>query len=64
MPGAVWRGTRNELILATGRRHVIVSAIVGVVASGAIACILWSAHYPTWRIAAPIASAHASGPRG
>lgn len=55
MPHAVWRGTRNELILATGRQNVALSAVVGVIASSAISILLWRAHYPAWRIVAPLA---------
>ncbi|MEZ4400316.1 MAG: HAMP domain-containing sensor histidine kinase [Kofleriaceae bacterium] len=52
--GAVWHGTRNELILATGRANVAFSAVVGVIASALISFFLWRAHYPTWRIVVPV----------
>jgi signal transduction histidine kinase len=51
--GAVWRGTRNELLLATGSKTVGFAAVVGGIASIAITVLLWRAHYPTWRIAVP-----------
>jgi signal transduction histidine kinase len=53
--GAVWRGTRNELLLATGRKNVAFSAVVGVIASALVSFFLWRAHYPTWRIVVPVA---------
>ena len=55
MPGAVWQGTRNEIFAASAPEKIKVSAVVGIVASAAIALILWRAHYPTWRILAPLA---------
>lgn len=53
--GAVWRGTRNELLLVTGRKNVAFSAVVGVIASALVSFFLWRAHYPTWRIVVPVA---------
>ncbi len=52
--GAVWRGTRNELLLATGRKNVAFSAAVGVIASALVSFFLWRAQYPTWRIVVPV----------
>ena len=50
---AVWRGTRNELILANGRKNVLFAAVVGLVSSVLVSFFLWRGHYPTWRIAVP-----------
>jgi signal transduction histidine kinase len=50
----VWRGTRNELLLATGRKNVAFSAVIGVIASALVSFFLWRADYPTWRIVVPV----------
>lgn len=50
----MWRGTRNELILATAPRHVAFTMVLGSIASALIAFFLWRADYPTWRIVAPL----------
>jgi len=54
MRNAVWRGTRNELMLSTGRQNVALSAAIGIVASSLISVILWRADFPLWRVAAPL----------
>lgn len=51
----MWRGTRNELLLVTGRKNVAFSAVVGVIASALVSFFLWRANYPTWRIVVPVA---------
>ena len=51
----MWRGTRNELILATAPRHVAFTMVLGSIASALIAVLLWRGGYPTWRIFAPLA---------
>ena len=47
---AVWRGTRNDLILATGRQNVAFMAVCGLVSMGLISTVLVHASYPTWRV--------------
>lgn len=50
----MWRGTRNELILATAPRHVAFTMVLGSIASALIALFLWRGGYPTWRIVVPL----------
>ncbi|MBE7453882.1 MAG: sensor histidine kinase [Kofleriaceae bacterium] len=50
----MWRGTRNEAILATGRENVRFAAVCGLISIGLIVAILAHASYPTWRIAVPL----------
>ncbi len=47
---AVWRGTRTELIMATGRQNVVFMASCGLVSMGLISAVLLHADYPTWRV--------------
>lgn len=53
---AVWRGTRNDVILATGRENLSFSAACGLIAAGLIVAILLHAGYPTWRVLTPVAT--------
>lgn len=47
----VWRGTRNDLILASGRQNVAFAATCGLVSMGLMTAVLVNAGYPTWRVA-------------
>src|SRR5688572_8368978 len=47
---AVWRGTRNDLILASGRENVAFAATCGLVSMGLMSAVLLHASYPTWRL--------------
>ncbi|HUQ06833.1 MAG TPA: HAMP domain-containing sensor histidine kinase [Kofleriaceae bacterium] len=47
---AVWRGTRNDLILASGRQTVAFAAACGLVSMGLMSAVLLHASYPTWRL--------------
>jgi signal transduction histidine kinase len=49
---AVWRGTRNDLILASGRQNVAFAASCGLVSMGLLSAVLVHASYPTWRLLA------------
>jgi signal transduction histidine kinase len=46
----VWRGTRNDLILASGRENVVFAATCGLVSIGLLSAVLVHASYPTWRL--------------
>lgn len=46
----MWQGTRNDVILATGRQNATFAALMGAVAMGAIATIMLHAGYPLWRV--------------
>jgi hypothetical protein len=54
--GAVWRGTRNDLILATASHGTSPFSMPcsASIASALIALFLWRGGYPTWRIVAPL----------
>jgi two-component system sensor histidine kinase HydH len=49
----MWRGTRNQLLVAAAPRTVAVTAAVGVIAQSLIVFFLWRAGYPTWRTVTP-----------
>lgn len=52
----MWRGTRNDVILATGRANLSFMASCGLIAAGLIVAILMHAGYPTWRVFTPVAT--------
>ncbi len=52
----MWRGTRNDVIMATGRQNVAFAAACGLVSMGLIVAILVHAGYPTWRVVTPFAA--------
>ncbi len=52
----MWRGTRSDVIMATGRQNVRFSATCGMVSMGLIVAILVHAEYPTWRVMTPFAA--------
>jgi signal transduction histidine kinase len=45
----VWRGTRNDLILASGRESVTFAATCGLVSIGLLSAVFVHADYPAWR---------------
>ncbi len=51
---AVWRGTRNDLLIATGHRNMRFTATVGLISNGLLAGIFVHAGYPTWRVIAQL----------
>lgn len=52
----MWRGTRNDVILATGRQNVAFAASCGFIAAGLVVAILTHAGYPMWRVITPVAT--------